>query len=263
MRHKTLYTIATFAVFALATAGCGGGTKETAKEEAAPGAGAGGPVFRVDPATAGTISGKVTLAGTAPSMRTIVMDAEPDCKKLHSEPVKSQEVVVGPNGALEYVFIYVKAGLEGKNFEAPSTPAKLDQKGCVYHPHVFGVQAGQKIDIANSDPTTHNIHPMPKINREWNQSQAPGTPDLDKEFARPEVMIPVKCNVHPWMRSYIGVVDNPYFAVTGEDGTFALKNMPPGKYTIEAWHEKYGTQDQEVTLAPSGTQTLDFAFKGE
>ncbi len=260
MNRKTLCTIAAVALFAYA-AGCGGAKKEEATKEAAPAGG--GAAFKVDPATAGTITGKATFAGTAPTMKTIIMDAEPDCKKLHSSPVKSEEVVVNANGALEYVFVYVKSGLEGKNFEAPPTPMKLDQKGCVYRPHVFGVQVGQKVDIANSDPTTHNIHPMPKTNREWNQSQAPNTPVLEKEFARPEIMIPVKCNVHPWMRSYIGVVANPYFAVTSEQGAYELKSLPPGDYTLEAWHEKYGTVEQKVTLATSGTQTVDFAFKGE
>ena len=139
----------------------------------------------------------------------------------------------------------------------------LFRLGCIYHPHVVGIRAGQAISIANSDPTTHNIHPMPRVNREWNQSQPPKAANLEKQFARPEVMVAVKCNVHPWMKSYIGVVDNPYFAVTGAQGTFELKNVPPGDYTLEAWHEKYGTAEQKVTLAPSGTQTVEFAFKGE
>ncbi|HZP17357.1 MAG TPA: carboxypeptidase regulatory-like domain-containing protein [Terriglobales bacterium] len=264
MTYRTLLTTAAVAAWIVA-AGCGG-AKESAPSESAKEGGAASTAsyFKVDPATAATITGKVTFTGKAPVMRNIDMSAEPDCAKLHAgAPAKSEEVVVNPNGTLQYVFVYVKSGLEGKTFEPPATPVKLDQKGCVYHPHVFGVQVGQKIDIANSDPTTHNIHPMPKTNREWNQSQAPGTPDLDKEFSRPEVMIPVKCNVHPWMRSYIGVVDNPYFAVTNDQGTFELKNLPPGTYTLEAWHEKFGTQDQQVTVAPSATQTVDFSFKGD
>ena len=262
MRYRTLLTTAAVAAW-LVAAGCGG-AKEGGETKEAGAAPAAGPAFKVDPATAGTITGKVSFAGTAPNMRNIDMSAEPDCTKLHSgAPAKSEEVVVNSNGTLQYVFVYIKGGLEGKTFEPPATPIKLDQKGCIYHPHVFGVQAGQKLDISNSDPTTHNIHPMPKTNREWNQSQAPGTPELDKEFARPEVMIPVKCNVHPWMRSYIGVVDNPYFAVTGDQGTFELKNVPPGTYTVTAWHEKYGTQDQQVTLAASGSQAVEFSFKAE
>lgn len=261
MTCKTLFTIAAIAVFSFA-AGCGGAKKEetASKEAAAP---VGGAVTKVDPATAATVSGKVSYAGAAPKKVQIRMDAEPDCAKLHSGPTYSQEVVVNSNNTLADVFVYVKAGLEGKTFEPPSGPATLDQKGCIYQPHVVGVRAGQTINISNGDPTTHNIHPMPRINREWNQSQAAGTPPLDKIFARPEIMIPVKCNVHAWMKSYIGVVDHPYFAVTGDTGAFEIKNLPPGEYTLEAWHEKFGTQEQKVTLGPSATQTIEFTFKGE
>ncbi|MBI3667183.1 MAG: carboxypeptidase regulatory-like domain-containing protein [Acidobacteria bacterium] len=262
MTYKTFCTIAVAAAFALA-AGCGGAKKEETAAEKPEGGG--GAIFKVDPATAATITGKVTFAGTAPARKAIDMSAEPDCKALHgtSGPAYIEEVVANPNGTLANVFVYIKAGLEGKNFEPAAGPAMLDQKGCVYRPHVVGVRAGQIIQISNDDPTTHNIHPMPRVNREWNQSQPPKGANLDKAFPRPEVMIPVKCNVHPWMRSYVGVVDNPYFAVTGEQGTFELKGLPPGEYTVEAWHEKFGVQEQKVTVAPSATQTVDFAFKGE
>ena len=258
MMLKTLY--ATVFTALLVAAGCGGGKKEETKEAAPAG---GGAAFKVDPATAATVTGKASFAGKAPAAKTIDMSAEEDCKKLHTAPTKTEEVVANSNGTLANVFVYVKAGLEGKNFEPPTAPATLDQKGCVYRPHVVGIRTGQTIAISNGDPTTHNIHPMPKTNREWNQSQAPGSPNLDKQFARTEIMIPVKCNVHPWMKSYIGVVDNPYFAVTGDQGTFEIKSLPPGDYTLEAWHEKYGTQEQKVTLAPSATQTVEFSFKGE
>src|SRR5262249_25304741 len=247
MTLKLLSATALTALFI--AAGCGGSKEKEAAKEAAPAGG--GAVTKVDPATAAAIAGKATLAGKPPAPRNIDMSAEPDCKKLHpGAPAKTEEVVATANGALEYVFVYVKGGLEGKTFEPASGPAMLDQKGCLYHPHVVGVRTGQTLSITSSDQTTHNIHPMPKVNREWNQSQAPGAPALDKQFARPEIMIPVKCNVHPWMKSYIGVVDNPYFAVTGDQGTFDIKNLPPGEYTLEAWHEKYGTLEQKVTLAP-------------
>ena len=259
MTRKTLCIIAAFALFA-AAAGCGGEKKEEVAKEAAP---AGGAVFKVDPATAATITGKASFTGSAPKKVQIRMDAEPDCMKLHTAPTFSQEVVVNANGTLAYVFVYVKSGLEGKTFEPPTGPVMLDQKGCVYKPHVVGARAGQTVSIANSDPTTHNIHPMPKINREWNQSQAASSPNLDKAFPRPEIMIPVRCNVHAWMKSYIGVVDHPYFAVTGDQGTFELKNLPPGEYTLEAWHEKYGTQEQKVSVGPAATQAVEFTFKGE
>ena len=132
----------------------------------------------------------------------------------------------------------------------------------MYKPHVIGVMAGQNIEIKNADPTNHNIHPLPQTNQEWNESQPPGSAAKMQTFARQEVMIPVKCNIHPWMRAYIGVVSSPFFAVTGDDGTFTIKGLPPGTYTIETWHEKYGTQDQQVTVGAKESKTVDFSFKG-
>ena len=217
----------------------------------------------MDPATAANITGKVSFTGTAPKPVRIVMDAEPDCKGLHTAPVRSEEVVVNTNGTLANVFVYVKAGLEGKTFEPPSGPASLDQRGCLYRPHVVGVRAGQTLSVTNSDPTTHNIHPMPKVNREWNVSQPPKGANIARVFARPEVMVSVKCNVHPWMKSWIGVMDHPYFAVTGDDGSFSIANLPPGDYTLEAWHEKYPAQEQKVTLAASAKQAVEFTFKAD
>ena len=261
MKSKGLYIAATVAALGLAAA-CGGGGGDTEKKaEGGPAAPAN--VTKVDPATAATVTGKVSFAGTAPKPINLSMAAEPDCSKMHSTPVKSEEVVINSNGTLANVFVYVKSGLEGKTFEPPTGSTELDQKGCIYTPHVVGVRTGQTVSIKNTDPTTHNVHPLPTVNREWNQSQPPNGPPLDRAFARPEIMIPVKCNVHPWMRSYIGVVDHPFFAVTGDQGTFDLKGLPPGDYVIEAWHEKYGTQEQKVTLAASGSQAVEFAFKAQ
>ncbi len=130
----------------------------------------------------------------------------------------------------------------------------------MYRPHVLGVMAGQELRIVSSDPTTHNIHPMPKQNREWNQSQPPGAPPLVKKFAHPEVMIPVKCNQHPWMRAYIGVTSNPFFAVTGNDGAFVIRALPPGEYTLEAWTATFGTQERKVTVKPKSSSVVDFKF---
>ena len=178
-------------------------------------------------------------------------------------PVYAEEVVVNDNKTLEYVFVYVKDGLGDKVFETSAEPATIDQKGCQYHPHVIGVQTNQPIKILNSDPTTHNIHPVPANNREWNTSMSPGGQPLDRTFAREEVMIPVKCNVHPWMKSYIGVVKHPFFAVTGKDGSFTIKGLPPGEYTIEAWHEKLGTTTQKVTVGPQETKTVDFTLSAK
>ncbi len=233
----------------LLLAGCGGSsTSEAPKKE--------------DDASAATVSGKVSFSGDKPAMKTLSMDATPACARAHTTPQKSQEVMVNENGTLKNVFVWVKSGLPDKAWPAPATPVKLDQKGCMYEPHVFGVMAGQDIEIANADPTNHNIHPLPKENREWNESQPPSGEAKKKSFARQEVMIPVKCNVHPWMRAYIGVVGHPFFAVTGDDGTFTIKGLPPGTYKVEAWHEKFGAKEMDVTVAPKDTKTADFEFKG-
>jgi plastocyanin len=247
----------------LLLAGCG--SKDTSenvkpKEEATKSA-AGAPAA-VDEVNAGSITGKVSFAGEKPAMKNISMDATPACARAHTTPQKSQEVVVNDNGTLRNVFVWVKAGLPDKQWTAPTGAVKLDQHGCMYEPHVVGVMANQEIEIVNSDPTNHNIHPLPKENREWNESQPPKGDSKKKSFARQEVMIPVKCNVHPWMRAYIGVVNHPFFAVTGDDGTFTLKGVPPGEYTVEAWHEKYGAKEMKVTVAPKESKTADFDFKG-
>ncbi len=216
----------------------------------------------VDPATAATITGKVNFDGQAPSRVRIRMDAVPACTETNKEPVFSEEVVVNDNKTLRDVFVYVKDGLGDRSFPVPSQEVTLDQAGCVYHPHVLGLMAGQKLRIKNSDSTNHNVHPMPAENREWNKSQPPSSADLIEEFPRQEIMVPIKCNVHPWMKSYVGVVRHPFFAVTGADGSFELKGLPPGEYTIEVWQEKYGTMEQKVTVGPSESKDIGFTYKG-
>jgi len=249
----------------LSLAGCGGGNPpETAKkaEPAAAPAGGGGAGVP-DEANGATITGKVSFEGTKPTGKTIDMSANPVCTKAHAaSPAKTEDAVVNDNGTLKYVFVWIKSGLPDQTWQVPTTAVGLDQNGCLYKPHVIGVMAGQDIDIKNSDPTNHNIHPQPQTNQEWNESQPPGSADKMQKFARQEVMIPVKCNIHPWMRSYIGVVAHPFFAVTGDDGTFTIKGLPPGTYTIEAWHEKYGTSDQTITVGAKESKTQDFSFKG-
>lgn len=219
--------------------------------------------FSVDSATAGEVNGKVRFIGKRPEHKIVNMDEDPQCQQLHHAPVFDDAVAVNRNGTLANVFIYVKKGLEGKTFKPPSTPAVMDQKGCWFVPRILGIATGQMLEVTNSDPVTHNIHPRAQINREWNHSQAQGAPPLERQFTQREIMIRVKCNIHHWMHAWIGVVDNPYFAVTGTDGTFALKNLPPGKYTIEAWQEALGSQEQEVTVSPSGKSDMSFSFKGE
>lgn len=234
---------------------------EVAKTEegAAPSA---APTATIDPATAATVTGKVVFKGAPPKTQRIRMDAEAACVKLHKERVYAEDVVVNPNSTLRYVFVYVKEGLGNVTFPVPKEPGVLDQIGCMYIPHVSGIMAGQELHILNSDPTTHNIHPVPKNNREWNTSMPPGGEKLVRTFPREEVLVPFKCNVHPWMKSYVGVLKHPFFAVTGPEGTFQIKGLPPGEYVIEAWHEKYGTVEQKVVVAAKESRSIEFAFPG-
>jgi len=250
---------------ALALAGCGGDKPpETAKSEATAPAAGGGGTATPDEANGGTVTGKVAFTGEKPKMATLDMSANPACERSHKgEPVKSEEVIVNPNGTLKYAFVWVKSGLPAdKEWAVPAGTTELDQTGCMYKPRVIGLMTGQKFEIKNADPTNHNIHPQPQVNPDWNESQSPGQPPLMKSFARQEVMIPVKCNVHPWMRAYIGVVSHPFFAVTGDDGSFTIKGLPPGTYVIQSWHEKYGPMEQTVTVGAKESKTVDFSYKG-
>ncbi|HWQ56678.1 MAG TPA: hypothetical protein VN442_23530 [Bryobacteraceae bacterium] len=209
----------------------------------------------------GTITGKVAFQGQAPKFPAISMDADAFCASKHSGKVFPDAVVVNDNGTLKNVFVYVKSGLEGKSFAVSDQPAVLDQKGCIYEPHVLGMQAGQNLRVVTSDNTTHNIHPMPKVNREWNVSQPPGADPIVRTFTRPEASIPVKCNQHPWMKAYIHVMGHPFYSVSGQDGAFLLKGLPPGKYEIEAVHEQFGAETRQVTVPPKGSTTSDFAYR--
>ena len=245
---------------ALLLVSCGGSKEEAKKEEAAPAATT-GTAAAPDLVNGASITGKVNFTGAKPTLRTIDMSANPVCARAHTTPQKSEEAIVNDNGTLRNTFVWIKSGLPAdKEWQVPTTPVELAQDGCMYKPHVIGVMAGQGIEIKNDDATNHNIHPLPKINQEWNESQPPKGDAKIKSFPREEVMIPVKCNVHPWMRAYIGVVSHPFFAVTGEDGTFTIKGLPPGTYTLEAVHEKYGTKDVQITVAPKESKTQDFTM---
>jgi hypothetical protein len=262
MKKRHLLTLAFVISLALLLMACA--KKEETTEQPAETATAAQPT-PIDQTTVGEVTGKVAFEGTKPKMHRIMMDQDPFCVKAHGgKTVYAEDDEVNSNGTLPNVFVHVKSGAEKYVFATPSDPAVLDQKGCMYDPHVLGVMVNQTLKIVTSDNTTHNIHPMPKDNREWNMSQPPGAAPIEQKFARPEVMVPVKCNQHPWMRAYIGVVKNPFYAVTGSDGTFTLKGLPPGTYTIEAWTAVGGTpqtQDQTVTIGPKETKTVDFSFK--
>jgi len=245
-------SLSCFFAAALLLSSCGGGdTKSEAKKEAPP----------LDPAPIGTITGKVTFSGEKPASRHINMDAVPACANQHKGELPPQDMVVGKAGELKNVFVYVKAGLPARQWPTPSTPVEINQKGCLFTPRVLGIMVGQELVFTNDDPTMHNIHPTPKNNREWNSSQAPKGEKIVKKFDKEDVMIPFKCNVHPWMRANVGVLAHPFFAVTSDDGSFSLKDLPAGEYTLEAWHEKLGTQEIKVSVAAKETKSADIAFK--
>ena len=238
-------------------AACGGGGEEppAAGGEDGPGSPGG------QPTGGSTVSGVVNFTGTAPDPEPILMDAEPICQERYPDGAFTETVVVNTNGTLQNVFLYVKEGLADEEWPVSSDAVLLDQKGCRYFPHVLGVQAGQDIVIRNSDGILHNIHPMPTNNRPFNLGQ-PVEMDTTRQFSTSEIMIPVECDVHDWMLGYIGVVDHPFFAVTGSDGSFEISGLPAGDYVIEAWHELYGTQTLSVSIPEGGTEQIEFTYEG-
>ena len=210
---------------------------------------------------AAVITIKAPFSGQAPAAEKIKPDADPTCKALHPDGIISDDVIVNANNSLKNVFVYVKEGLAGKTFEAPKTPVVFDQRGCQYNPKIFGIQAGQPLEILNSDDTLHNVHSLSNNNAQFNLGMPIKGMKLKKTFSKPEVMVKIKCEVHPWMRAYAGVVDNPFYAVTGDDGSAQIKDLPPGEYTLEAWHEKYGVQTQKITVTDQN-QDINFQFNG-
>jgi hypothetical protein len=208
----------------------------------------------------GTVTGKVAFDGTPPTPKKIDMSQDANCASTATD--KNMDDLVVTDGKLQNVFVYLKGGgIEKFSYPVPSEPVVLDQHGCRYHPRVFGVQTQQTVSIVNSDPTTHNIHPSPKVNPEFNQSQPQGAPPIEKKFNRKEVLIPVKCNQHPWMKASIGVLDHPFFAVSAKDGSFTIKNVPPGNYTLVFWHETLGEQTASITVAAKESKTQDITYK--
>ncbi len=209
----------------------------------------------------GAVAGKVSFSGTAPKMGQISMGADPVCASLHPNPIYEETVVVNENGTLGNVFVYVKEGVPNQEYEVPKESIQFDQRGCHYTPHVLGIQVGQNFQIVNSDNTLHNVHSLAANSKQFNLGMPIQGMKLTKKFEKPEIMVKVKCDVHPWMNAYIGVLPHPFFSVTGDDGSFKIDNLPPGEYMVEAWHEKYGTQTQKVTVS-LGTTSTDFGYGG-
>jgi plastocyanin len=205
----------------------------------------------------GNITGVISFTGAVPAPSKLDMSSDSKC-----EGVNFLDDVVVKDGKLQNVFVFVKSGLPQASFETPTDAVTLDQKGCKYVPRVLGIQAGQPFKIVNSDPTNHNIHPLPRVNREFDNSQLAGEGPIMRKFAKPEAIFPVKCNQHSWMRAYIAVLAHPFFAVSDSNGAFTIKGLAPGEYEIEAWHERYGAKTLKIKVAEKADAKADFTFDG-
>ncbi|MBI1748769.1 MAG: carboxypeptidase regulatory-like domain-containing protein [Acidobacteria bacterium] len=261
---KFVFVVFATVSIALSLAGCGKKTGEeaTVDTKSSSPAGGGASAYNESMGTA-TVTGKVAFTGPAPEKTKIQMSSEPSCLSQHKGPLYAQEGEINANGTLPFVFVYVKEGAEKWTFPTPSNPVTIDQKGCRYEPHVFGIQPNQKLVILNSDPILHNIHTYAKENAPFNLGMPTQGMKFERDFKKAEMPpISIKCDVHKWMVSYAGVVPHPFYSVTGVDGAFTLKGLPPGEYSIEAWHEKYPSQIQKVTVGDKETKELTFTFQG-
>jgi len=254
MQLSDLRSSAAAALVAIAAAACGGGSAPAPANTPPPNA------QRVDSAKAGALTGRILFDGPAPQNPPIKMTADPACLAANRNGAMFETISVS-GGGLDNVFVYVKDGLGNYYVDVPTTVVTLDQQGCRYHPHVLGIRVGQPLEIVNGDTTMHNVHALPKANQEFNASQPIQGMKNTKTFDKPEVMVPFKCDVHGWMSAYVGVLPHPYFAVSAGGGKFELKNLPAGNYTIEAWHEKLGTQTQQVTIGEKETRDISFTYK--
>ena len=207
----------------------------------------------------GSITGTITFEGKAPKMKPLKVDADPICVVNNEIAPKKEWLILDENKGVKNVLVFVTEGLN-IDYSPPEEPVVIDQKGCIYSPHVVGIMAGQQLDILNNDGTLHNIHALPKVNKEFNKAQPRSKKKLSVKFEKPEAPFKVKCDVHPWMGAYIGVFDHPCFAVSGDDGTYIISDLKPGEYVIEAWHEKLGSQTANVTVSDSAAHQ-DFTFK--
>jgi plastocyanin len=245
-------------------AGCGGSqptdTAAPAPETgAAPAGQASAP--SAQPVGPPSITGTVTFSGTAPTLPPLTMDADPDCDKMHAEPVPSEMLVLGSGNTMANIMVWVSGGLPaGKTWPAPATPVVMDQRGCKYEPHVMGIMVGQAYRILNSDGILHNVHTLPKVNPSFNAAMPATRKEATTTFNQPEAIFNIKCDVHPWMSAYVGVYTHPFFSVTSTDGKYTISGLDPGTYEITAWHERLGTQTASVTVGAGDPTTQDFKF---
>lgn len=215
-------------------------------------------------AQAGTLRGTVRFQGTPPKMPTVYMAADPACDKLSPDGRPAETVVVDPaTGGLANVLLYIQSGLDDDAvWPPPAAPARLDQKNCMYAPHVFGVRVGQEIEIHSADPTFHNVDARTKVNTPFNIGMPGANQVIRRSFSHPEVAVKLKCDIHPWMSAYVGVFTHPFFAVSAADGSFTFPTVPEGEYTVEAWHELFGVRSATVEVDDEDPATVDFTFAG-
>lgn len=250
MRHNLLILLLSSA---LAGAACGSAPAPAPAPAAAPGK-------KVDPATAGSITGRVTITGAVPAPETLHISADPVCIQALGSNTRSDAILVAADGAVQNAFVYVKDTLSDYAFDVPAAAVTLDQRGCRYSPRIFGVRVGQAVEIINSDATLHNVHALPMINAEFNKGQPVQGSRMTQIFTAPEVMVRFKCDVHGWMTAYGGVMSHPFFAVTGADGTFSITGLPPGDYELAVWHERFGAKSQTVAVGASQSQAVNFTL---
>lgn len=261
--RKLLLVLATLPLLTVWACGGGGGTEEaTPPAEEDNGGAAEQAGTAPDLSNAGSISGSITYSGDAPSAEAIQMAADPYCQSAHSDAVTRNPVRVNDSGGLMNVVVHVTGGLENYTFETPSESVSLDQQGCLYQPHVVALQTNQTLVIKNSDDTLHNINFQPRNNEAFNIAQPVAGMTMEKQFPNPEVGIPARCDVHPWMSAFVNVFGHPYYAISTEDGSFSIADLPPGDYVIEAWHETLGTQTQNVTVGENAEADASFTFEG-